>query len=70
MVILQGLNKHNENNEEHIKFRSNRSVTDAIFTIGRIIDMSVEYNTQAFSRFVDFTKTFDRIHDRCHPIAT
>lgn len=48
--------------EEQCDFRTGRSTIDAVFTIKKIIERRREYNLPLFLLFLDYEKTYDRIH--------
>ena len=60
-IILNQLLKFISPREEQQGFRKNRSKTDALFIVKKIVEKAIKYNKTAFFCFVDLTKAFDRV---------
>ncbi|KAJ4431764.1 hypothetical protein ANN_20369 [Periplaneta americana] len=46
--------------EEQQRFRQNRSVIDAIFTLRQVAEKAIEYSKPAYLCFIDLKQAFDR----------
>ena len=46
-------------------FRNNKSCSDAIFTLRRIIESTLEYQNNLVINFIDFQKAFDSVNRKC-----
>jgi hypothetical protein len=58
-ILLSGLSPYvDEIIGDHCEFRSNRSTTDQIFCIRRILEKTLEYNETAHQPFVNFKKAY------------
>lgn len=49
--------------EEQAAFRNNRSCTEQIFTLRKIIEQRVEHQNPLFLNFIEFKKAFDGVHE-------
>ena len=65
-VLLNRLRGHVDSRlrEEQAGFRKGRSCIEQIFTLGTIIEQSLEHQTLLVINFIDFKKAFDSIHDQ------
>ena len=62
-ILLRRLAVFAENalSESQNGFRKGRSCTDAIFTLRRLVELTLEQQQQLYLAFVDFTKAYDSV---------
>jgi len=60
-ILANEISERIPGSEKQQRFKTNRSITDAIFIVRQIAEKAIEFGKLAFMCFVDLTKAFDRV---------